>query len=98
MSDYRQYSALLTKDVWKACLLIAKSRFTAGQQGQRIVTADQVANELLQSSLWDRYPHVVNHIKAVRLSKERAEKQIMKELLEVNFSDTKRVGVERDSA
>ena len=58
----RREPTYLTTDVWRALLLIAKTRVT--EQGLAM-TPDELADTLLREVITERYPRVFEHQKAV---------------------------------
>jgi hypothetical protein len=64
----RDKEMYLSTDVWKACLLLAKSRgtITDAQGLSRTVTADEIANELLFAIIAKEYPQISEHLSRVK--------------------------------
>lgn len=62
----------LEYDVWRELRLIAKAQTGEGN----IVTADQVANDLLRVTLTERWPQLLEHQKQVA----KMERQLIKQL------------------
>ena len=68
----RRDPIFLEYDVWRELRLVAKAQTDEGN----IVTADQVANDLLRVVLTERWPQLQQHQKEVA----KLEKQLIKTL------------------
>jgi hypothetical protein len=65
--NLRREPTYLSSDVWRACYLLAKVRSAeVDSQGiARTCSPDEIAVELLRSTLKERYPQLLEHHKKV---------------------------------
>lgn len=63
-------------EVWRALRLLAKAKQEPAVSGREIVTADQLADEMLAEVLVERYPKITEHLKQV----DRMERELAKTL------------------
>lgn len=68
----------LSYGTWRALKLIGKARSDEGN----IVTADQLADEMLQALLKEKYPQLTEHQKKV----EKLERDLIKSLNETTVA------------
>ncbi len=55
--NLRRDPIYLSSDVWRACLLIARSSSTEGH----MATADEIADGLLRNVIKDKWPQLFQH-------------------------------------
>ena len=76
--NLRREPTYLSSDVWKACLIIARWRSSKlDEQGlHRTTSVDEIATELIRSSLKEHYPQLLAHHKRI----EKEEEELIKNL------------------
>lgn len=76
--NLRREPTYLSSDVWRACLIIARWRSTKlDSQGlAKSTSVDEIATELIKSSLKEHYPQLLEHHKLV----EKQEEELIKSL------------------
>lgn len=69
----RDKPVFLSLEVWRALLIIAKSRSIPG----RLVTADEMADTELRARLTERYPDILKHITRLNKAATNVEKKLI---------------------
>lgn len=74
----RREPTYLSTDVWKCCWLLAKARSAeCDDQGlTRVTTADEIADTILRTAIFEKHPQLFEHQKAVT----KLEKELLKTL------------------
>jgi len=74
--NIRREPTYLSTEVWRALWLLSKAKSPEPNEGGHIVTADQMADDLLRETLKEKYPKLLEHQKAV----EKLERELLKTL------------------
>jgi len=74
--NIRRDPIYLSSEVWRACWLLAKARSPEPNEGGHIMTADQMADDLLRDILNEKFPKLLEHQKTV----EKMERELLKNL------------------
>jgi hypothetical protein len=74
----RREPTYLSREVWRWLWLIAKAKSPAGVgDGDRMTTADQMADEILRSHITEKFPQLLAFQKEV----EKREREVIKTLI-----------------
>ena len=68
----RRDPVYLSYDVWRALRLLAKSKSEPAEN--RILTVDQLADQMLSEIIVEKYPQIIEHQKQI----DKLEKELLK--------------------
>ena len=63
--NIRRDPIYVTAEVWRALHVLAKAKSPGPDEAGRIVTADSLADDLLQEAIKEKYPQLFEHQKQV---------------------------------